>query len=337
MKESDIRPRKLFNQYLELSREDISLFFSDHSRFKEIPCPACGGEKKLPGLVKHGFKYVQCSDCSSLYLSPRPPAEMYDMYYRKAESVKFWDTHFYKKTAEARRQKIYQPRAAIVAEWAKRFGVKSGDNSLFVDIGSGYGLFLEEIKYLNLFDRIKGIEPSPNLAQKCRKRGFKVLQKYLENLAGKKLDASFATAVEVLEHVVDPLTFLDSARQILRPEGLIMLTTLTVSGFDIQALWENSKSVYPPHHINMLSVDGLHRLVERSGMELIHFCTPGELDVDIVRNILRENPQIKLSRFASAIINSSENVRTNFQHFLKQNKLSSHAQVIVRRQKGNSA
>jgi 2-polyprenyl-3-methyl-5-hydroxy-6-metoxy-1,4-benzoquinol methylase/ribosomal protein S27E len=333
MKEFDIRPRKLFNQYLKLSKEDNTLFFTDHSRFIEIECPGCGSEKQLPGLMKHGFKYVQCADCSSLYLSPRPPADMYDLYYQQAKSVKFWYTHFYKETAETRRQRIYQPRAAFIAEWARKLGVRSGDNSLFVDIGSGYGLFLEEVKNIGLFDRIMGIEPSPDLAQKCRSRGFKVFQKKLENMEGERIDASFATAFEVLEHVIDPLSFLVSACQLLRSGGLLMLTTLTVSGFDIQVLWENSKSVCPPHHINLLSMDGLRRLVERSGMELIKFSTPGELDVDIVRNIYYENPDIKLPRFIHSIINSSEKVRTNFQNFLKKNELSSHVRVIATQKK----
>jgi SAM-dependent methyltransferase len=329
MKEFDIRPRKLFNQYLELSRQDISLFFSDHSHFKKIKCPACGGEKQLPGLVKHGFKYVRCPDCSSLYLSPRPPAEMFASYYRQAKSVKFWQTHFYKETAEARRRRIYRPRAEIIAEWARRLGIKSGDDRLFVDIGSGYGIFLEEIERLGLFDRIMGIEPSPDLARKCQDRGFKVIQKHLEDVERQGYKATFATAFEVLEHVIDPLAFFAAAANILDSAGLLMLTTLTVSGFDIQVLWENSKSVCPPHHINLLSIDGLHRLVERSGMEFIQFSTPGKLDVDIVRNIHYENSDIKLPRFIHSIINSPEKVRTNFQNFLTQNELSSHVQMIV--------
>jgi hypothetical protein len=33
MKESEIRPQKLFNQYLQLAKKDNEIFFSDHSRF----------------------------------------------------------------------------------------------------------------------------------------------------------------------------------------------------------------------------------------------------------------------------------------------------------------
>jgi 2-polyprenyl-3-methyl-5-hydroxy-6-metoxy-1,4-benzoquinol methylase len=331
MKESEIRPQKLFNQYLQLAKKDNEIFFSDHARFTEIPCPSCGNEKQMPGLEKFGFTYVLCTDCASLYLSPRPPAEMYDLYYREAESVKFWSTHFYKETAEARRKKIYRPRAEIVTELTNQYGLDSANDSLFADIGAGYGLFLEEVEKLNLFDRVIGIEPSPKMAQVCRERGFDVIQKYVGNTEDITAGASFATAFEVLEHVLDPLAFLSSAKRILRRGGLLMFTTLTVSGFDIQVLWEKSKSVYPPHHINLLSIDGFRRLVERSGLSLVHLCTPGALDVDIVRNICIENSDVNIPRFAASIINAPEKVRTKFQSFLKANNLSSHIRIIASR------
>jgi SAM-dependent methyltransferase len=331
MKESEIRPQKLFNQYLQLAKKDNEIFFSDHSRFTEIPCPSCGNERQMPGLKKFGFTYVLCADCASLYLSPRPPAEMYDLYYREAESVKFWSTHFYKETAEARRKKIYRPRAEIVAELTNQYDFESDNNSIFADIGTGYGLFLEEIEKLKLFDRIIGIEPSPEMAQVCRERGFDVIQKYVGGTEDIKIDASFATAFEVIEHVLDPLAFLSSAKQILRRGGLLMFTTLTVTGFDIQILWEKSKSVYPPHHINLLSIEGFRKLVERSGLNLVHLGTPGELDVDIVRNICLENSDVEIPRFAASIINASEKVRTDFQSFLKANNFSSHIRIIAKR------
>jgi hypothetical protein len=72
-------------------------------------------------------------------------------------------------------------------------------------------------------------------------------------------------------------------------------------------------------------------LVTRSGLQLVDLSTPGELDVDIVRNIQRENPDIQLPRFIASIIDAPADVRAQFQNFLKENELSSHIRVMVTR------
>ena len=331
MKESEIRPRELFNQYLELARKDIDRFFADHSQFVAVACPGCGSQTCELALVKLKFRYMLCSECGSLYLSPRPTVDMYETYYQDAESVKFWSSHFFKETAEARRQAIFKPRARLVAEWLPKIGASSQSKRLFVDIGSGYAIFLQEVQRLELFEHIMGIEPEANLAQVGRNQGFTIVEKKLEAIGGGEISADFATAFEVLEHVFSPHDFLTAARRILRPGGILMFTTLTVSGFDIQVLWEHSKSIYPPHHINLLSTRGMRELVARSGLQLVDFSTPGELDVDIVRNIQRENPEIRLPRFITSLIDAPADVRNQFQHFLKENELSSHIRVMVKR------
>ena len=331
MKESEIRPQKLFNQYLELARKDTDRFFSDHSQFVAVACPGCGSQACKKALVKLKFSYMLCAECGSLYLSPRPTIEMYAHYYQAAESVKFWSSHFFKETAEARRKAIFRPRAQLVAEWQQKNESDLRSSELFVDIGSGYAIFLQEIKRLGLFDQIVGIEPEANLARVGREQGFTILEKNLEAVDQGAVNADFATAFEVLEHVFDPRKFLSAARRILRPGGILMFTTLTVSGFDIQVLWEHSKSVYPPHHINLLSTRGIRELVARSGLQLVDLSTPGELDVDIVRNIHRENPAIALPRFIASVIDAPEDVRARFQNFLKTNELSSHIRVLAKR------
>lgn len=329
MKESEIRPKNLFNRYLELSQQDIERFFRDRSYFVSVACPGCGGTQTEPGFEKLGFTYALCTKCGTLYLSPRPPANHLDAYYRKAESVKFWSTHFYKETAEARREKMFHPRAQLVNEWLGRIGLS--EKPIFVDIGSGYGIFLEEIQKLNKFQVVMGIEPNPEMAEICRKLGFPIFQKPLEAVMDGEVQGNFATAFEVLEHVFDPLIFLKSVRRVLKPDGTLLFTTLTVSGFDIQVLWEQSKSVYPPHHINLISVEGMRRLVERAGLQLIELSTPGQLDVDIVRNMVRENPNLPLPRFVYHLLKAcSEDTLQEFQRFLSQNRLSSHILVIAK-------
>lgn len=329
MKEAEIRPQDLFNRYLALCRQDIERFFSDKTDFSEVLCPACAGGSVSDELDKIGFRYAVCADCGSLYASPRPPAASIDAFYQDAESVAFWATSFFKETAEARREKMFRPRALLVRELAERFGLQG---SVFVDIGPGYGILLEEVQRLGCFSRVAGIEPSPPLAAICRKKGFDILENTLECVSNIAIDASFMTAFEVIEHLHDPYSFLAAAHQVLVPGGILMLTTLTVTGFDIQVLWEHSKSIYPPQHINLLSLDGIAKLVARAGFELVDLSTPGNLDVDIVRNALRENPSIPVSRFERHLaMQAPDNVRERFQSFLREHHLSSHVRIIARK------
>ncbi len=328
MKEADIRPQELFNRYLELSRQDIDRFFADHSQFVPVACPACDSRQAAPGLEKFGFQYVTCQECGTLYLSPRPMPAMINAYYRESESVKFWETHFFKETAEARREKMFKPRAHLAAEWADRVGINT--ESTFVDVGSGYGIFLEEVARLGHFGTVMGIEPAPNLAEVCRSKGFPIIEKPIEDVQHEDVQAAFATAFEVIEHVYNPLEFLQSVRRTLQPGGIVLLTTLTVSGFDIQVLWEHSKSVSPPHHINFMSVAGMERLVERAGLEVVELSTPGKLDVDITRNIVNENPAIIVPRFVQQLLfTCPDETREAFQRFLQEHRLSSHIRVIA--------
>ena len=328
MKEFDIRPQDLFNRYLALARDDSARLLAQRVTFVTVVCPACGETHQPPGLEKLGYTYVMCEACGTLYLSPRPSPEQLDAFYRDAESVKFWSTHFYKETMEARREKLFRPRAQLVSELLTRSTVQ--DDMTFVDIGAGYGIFLEEVQRLGKFQRVMGIEPNPEMADICRQRGFPIVQKPLEAVQAGEVQADVATAFEVLEHVFDPLEFLTAARRVLKPNGILLFTTLTVSGFDIQVLWEHSKSIFPPHHINFISVEVMGRLVQRAGLTLVELSTPGQLDVDIVANTVAENPQISLPRFVAYLLKMRDsNTRQALQEFLRLHRLSSHIRVVA--------
>ncbi|MDA0747516.1 MAG: class I SAM-dependent methyltransferase [bacterium] len=329
MKEAEIRPQDLFKQYLALAREDAETFF-DFGRFVNVACPACGSVPSRPAFEKYGFQYVVCDHCGSLYNSPRPTPEMFEDYYKKGKAVEFWGSDFYRVTAESRREKMFRPRAELIAQLVKDQG--GAARGTFLDIGSGYGIFGEEMRRLGCFEQVVGVEPSPGLAEICRGKGFEVIEKYAEDLSAEDADCRVAAAFEVLEHVFDPYTFLSGVRRVLKENGLLVFTTLTISGFDLQVLWQESNSIHPPHHINLLSVEGLQAVVERSGFELVELSTPGKLDIDIVSNALKDNPDLQLPGFVSYLLHHrGEKTRTEFQQFLQNHCLSSHVRVIARK------
>lgn len=328
MKESDIRPAGLFTQYLDLLRRDCIELRSAAGDFVTVPCPGCGTAHAETAFEKDGFGYALCRVCGSLYISPRPSRDRLDRYYRESKAIRFWSTHFYRETADTRREKIFRPRAAVITGWLGRIGV-DGDATV-VDIGAGYGLLLEELSRLGTFRGLIGIEPSPDLAAVCREQGFRVIESTAESIAEGTVRADMATAFEVLEHVFDPAEFIRAAARCLRPEGLLLLTTLTVSGFDIQVLWQHSKSVSPPQHLNLLSLEGIRRLLTRTGLVIEELTTPGQLDVDIVRNAAAERPDIPLPRFVRTLLAAGPACQEEFQAFLQRHSMSSHVRVVAR-------
>ena len=120
-------------------------------------------------------------------------------------------------------------------------------------------------------------------------------------------------------------------KKLLKPGGILIFTTLTISGFDLLVLGENSKSISPPHHINFLSIEGIRSLIKRCGLQEVLIETPGKLDVDIVKNMYEEIPELELPNFVEYLIKERDNTtHIEFQEFLRKNNLSSHVRVIAR-------
>jgi len=162
--------------------------------------------------------------------------------------------------AEARREKIFRPRAAYVAE---RLPALAGET--IGDIGAGFGLFLEELRTFWPRASMVAIEPSPQMAAICQSKGFEVVQTAIEELAGQEGRFGLVSAFELLEHLHEPRLLMEKVYRLLRPGGYFLATTLNGEGFDIQVLWENSKSVYPPHHLNFFNPRSLTRLCTEAG------------------------------------------------------------------------
>lgn len=177
IKEEDIRPQAIFDEYLRLADADTRLYFSDGLR-KNINCPACGDVGAF-AIKKSGFIYDQCKSCKTLYVNPRPSAEAFSRYYQESASSQYWAETFYKKTAEARREKLWKPKAKEIKRIMSEFSVSP--DAAVVDIGGGYGIFAEEIRDLCERNPII-IEPGPQLAEVCRKKGFHVIEKFLEDV-----------------------------------------------------------------------------------------------------------------------------------------------------------
>jgi hypothetical protein len=324
VREEDIRPRAIFDEYLRLAEQDTRTYFAGSDR-QPVRCPACTAQGQ-PSFVKNGFAYEECPECQTLFVSPRPPAEAFSRYYRESESAHYWASTFYRETAEARREKLWKPKSRMVHEMLRGGG--AGNYMLF-DIGGGYGIFAEEFQSLT-GRPVTVIEPGPALAEVCRRRGLTVIERFLESVSAPELPAGPKVFVsfELFEHLHDPAAFCRHLFGLMASGDRFIFTTLSGAGADIQALWQDSKSVSPPHHLNFLNPASVRRLLQRIGFEVLSVTTPGKLDVDILAN---GRDQIKDRFWRTFIVQADDQARSAMQTFLAANGLSSHLMVMCER------
>lgn len=320
MKEEEIRPKEILQRYLDLSAKDGQNL--DSGQFVDCPCQACGSTEGVPHITKFGYNYQKCSHCHSVYCSPRPSNKQLKGLYFDSESSNFWSNVFFPSVKEARRQKLFAPKAEKIAKLIKEKSLKIES---ICDVGAGHGLFLEELQKQLPDMKLYAIEPDATSAQICRDKGIEALEETSETAILWHGKFDFIICSEVIEHVFDVHSFINSLQALLKPGGYCLITGLGYEGFDILTLQDQSKSISPPHHLNFLSIEGFKNVFRRSNFSTIDIWTPGELDVDIVLNSDYH------SEFLRILKSRGEKTIQEFQQFLSRNQLSSHTWILAQK------
>jgi SAM-dependent methyltransferase len=204
---------------------------------------------------------------------------------------------------------------------------------LLLEVGAGFGTFGEELLRMRLFERYIAVEPSPDLAATCRRRGLETIDRPIEeaDLAGLPVDV--VASFEVIEHLFAPRGFLKACYAAMPIGGLLVLSCPNGLGFDIATLGRESETV-DMGHINYFNPESLTCLVSSCGFEVLDVKTPGELDGELVRKkalagVVDLSAQPFLRR---VLLDEWERLGTGFQRFLQENRLSSHMWLVARRQ-----
>jgi SAM-dependent methyltransferase len=108
-------------------------------------------------------------------------------------------------------------RRRLVTDLVERSGVRGR----VLDLGCGTGGVL---KHLGQFGDRLGLDPAPEAAKYCQRRGLPIV-------TGSGLDLPFAEAsfdavlaLDVIEHVPDDVALLQEARRVLKPGGALIVT-----------------------------------------------------------------------------------------------------------------
>lgn len=220
-------------------------------------CLICNEVKHRLFCEKNGVEYVSCFTCNHVYLKfPLTDDELLDLYiqptkYRTSEAKLTWDY------SEIKEKFFYKPLLDKISSVI--------EPKRLLDIGCSNGAFV----YSSLrcgWDAI-GVELNSESAKFAEKLGLNVYNVELSKLSFPSGHFSAITMWQVLEHLSDPKRVLREAARILKPGGILAVSTPNIRGIGWKLLHEDWEAIAPKVHINLFDSKSLEKLVVNCGFK----------------------------------------------------------------------
>jgi SAM-dependent methyltransferase len=223
-------------------------------------CLICGSDRReFPFRLHDPYTIARCTACGFYYLYPRIIEGAMQEEYRQPLYYE-GGTCGYADTSYATQE--FALRATF-----KRLLHNLGDRRLtggtLLEVGCGYGYLLDEAR--PYFDRRVGTEFSLEGAQIARATGAEVFVGSIEQISAKaKFDCTLA--IQVIEHVYQPLTFVKQLIRRTQPGGHIVVATPDIGGVLRKVMRRHWPSFKVPEHVGYFDFKTLSRLMEKAGL-----------------------------------------------------------------------
>ena len=240
----------------EKNLEEASLK-AKHSLF----CPVCERETKSKYVRKYRGKselfnkneLYQCLECKIVFVYPLPTPSELDQYYKINWRA---DKNIYANSKAM--DMILKIESDERCDYLIRHNILS-TYSKVLDIGSGDGYFIQSMRNKGFKDvEFFATDPSPICFQKLKALGvntFHSLQEIPER------DFDLITLGEVLEHISEPIFFLESLIELVKNGGHIYI--------DVPERDDTHKELFEPHTL-FYSKESLLNLVEKMNLKVVH-------------------------------------------------------------------
>lgn len=198
---------------------------------------------------------IKCMKCKHVQIFPVPTPDEDKKFYDEDRQAK--NTNYQGSTSRLK-QKTEEDvlrRADLVKSITPRKGS-------ILEIGSGYGFFLEEMQKQGY--KISGIE----ISKERRKYSKKITKVRVLNInLNKKIPDinKFDTIAlfQVLEHIADPIIFLKNIKKLLKPSGKIIIEVPNFDDFQLKLNKSYSDWYWQRAHIHYFSAKILGQILSR--------------------------------------------------------------------------
>src|SRR6478672_2018410 len=246
-----------------MTRPSQPVAASPRSGLEHPACPLCHGEERdFPFELSHGYRVARCQSCGTHYLYPRLSEDAMQLVYRAPTYYKGGESGYADTSYFDQETALRATFKRLLRNLQKR-GMTGGD---LLEVGCGYGYLLDEAR--PYFRRRAGTDFSPEAASRARETGADVFVGGIEQLPREAMFDT-ALAIQVIEHIYDPLGFMKQLRAHLKPGGFIVLATPDIGGALRKLMGRSWPSFKIPEHVVYFDFDTLHKLMKEAGLSKI--------------------------------------------------------------------
>ena len=246
---------------------------------RNVKCVFCNAddyEIKFPEGKAQVHRIVKCNNCGLMYANPQTISSMsgkVSLLNGKEVDVTVDSDEYKKFTPEAN---AYLQKQYIQCKDYKKIleFINSKERGTLLDIGSYAGLFLNDAK-LNGWN-VLGIEPLavPRLYSQ-NIFGLNIISTPFEEANIKNNSVDVIVSCHVIEHIYNPINFVNKAYNLLNTNGIMVLETPTYDSFSFKVLRHHERSLRCDGHIYFFTKKSLRSLVEKCGFHVIKHETVG--------------------------------------------------------------
>ena len=234
-------------------------------------CPLCGGTQPDLYAVSEDIEYftsadkyrfLRCSSCDILFLSPMLYDRFGDIYPPNYYSFKPGKAGLVQQVKEAIDRRMF--RAVL--------GQIPGPTLTILDVGGGTGWLLNSVKMSDprpMVTQVVDIDPAAkHTAEQAGHRYFLGPIEKFES--SEKFD--LILMLNLIEHVRRPDEILGRARGLLSPDGLLLIKTPNFDALDAAIFRHRSWGGYhTPRHFVLFNRESFRRVAEAQGFDVVSF------------------------------------------------------------------
>ena len=224
-----------------------------------IKCTACKSSQGIALFCKGSLLICQCKKCKMVFLGGHSDEFLPELY------------AYYDKYANLDKEDVFDPITNARCKDLLNFFSRFNCGREVLDVGCGLGQFVEVANKGGW--KAEGLELSKGAVDFARRHGLAVrkLDFFSEDIKPNSYDV--LTLFEVLEHVPNPSEFIHRALEVVRPGGLVYLTTPNFASLD-RFLLGRDWGIIHREHLTYFTPRTLRFMVERAGcFEIPHFET----------------------------------------------------------------